>query len=48
MKNLYNGRGSFDNALISEMNCIERGVGRRDLIGFDIGFKGYISFLFNL
>jgi len=48
MKNLYNGRGSFDNALISEMNCIERGVGRRDLIGFDICIKGFIYLFFNL
>lgn len=46
MKNLYNGRGSFDNALISEMNCIERGVGSRDLIGFDINTLGIYLFAY--
>jgi hypothetical protein len=43
IKNLNRAIGSLDKALMSEMNSIERGVGRRDFIELDISYLAYIS-----
>lgn len=46
IKNLYRAKGNLHRALISDIKCIDKGVGRRALIGFDI-FIPFIIKIYN-